>query len=38
METPTMGRVLTTALIENIDDLALAHKGLMPPETSAEWR
>ena len=33
METPTMGRVLATALIENIEDLLLdARKGRIPPD------
>jgi len=32
METPTMGRVLVTALIENLSDLYLADKGIIPPE------
>jgi hypothetical protein len=30
METPTMGRVLVTALIENLSDLYLADKGIIP--------
>jgi len=32
MENPTMGKVLVTALLENADDLALASRGIIPPE------
>ena len=30
METPTMGKVLVTAKIENLEDLFNAEKGLLP--------
>jgi predicted aspartyl protease len=32
METATMGRVVVTALIENMEDLFAVKKGLLPPE------
>jgi predicted aspartyl protease len=32
METASMGRVLTEAKVENLSDLILAEKGLVPPE------
>ncbi len=30
METPTMGRVVTEATIENLGDLLLADRGMLP--------
>ncbi|HVS34002.1 MAG TPA: aspartyl protease family protein [Gemmataceae bacterium] len=32
METETMGRVVAEATIENLSDLYLAHRGVVPPE------
>jgi len=32
MEIPTMGKVLVTALIENVEDLGVASRGIIPPE------
>ena len=38
METETMGRVLTEATIENLDDVLDVKKGLIPPDRFAESR
>lgn len=32
METPTMGKVLATVLIQNMEDLVLSDKGFLPPD------
>ena len=38
METTTMGKVVVTATIENLEDLFGAKKGLVPPTEIRAWR